>query len=176
MHVQPLGTCRSNRRRNDGLLLAAKQAAFTGMRIQPGHGDARRPAQAGAHGSVRNTQRLQHIVKSHSLDGVTQRHMDADQHGFQFVIGQHHAHRHVAHGPAQKGRCLGLQHFGVTGELRRPAARCRQRFLVNRRGDQRLRLARQHGTGRPDNAIRCCFSSQITHEPIRDGHNQLTFL
>ena len=44
---------------------------------------------------VRDAQRLQHVVEGHRLDRVAQGHVDADQHGAQFVVGQHHAHRHL---------------------------------------------------------------------------------
>ena len=55
-----------------------------------------RAAQRRGERRVRDAQRLQHVLEVHRLDRVAQRHVDADQHGAQFVVGQHHAHRHVA--------------------------------------------------------------------------------
>jgi hypothetical protein len=42
--------------------------------------------------------------------------MDADQHGAQLVVGQHHAHRHLRHRHAQVRGRLGLQQLGVAGK------------------------------------------------------------
>jgi hypothetical protein len=72
-----------------------------------------RPSDAA--GAVRDAQRLQHPLQRHRLDRLAQRHVDADQHRAQFVVGQHHAHRHLRERHAGVRRGLGLQQFGVAG-------------------------------------------------------------
>ena len=89
----PCGTRRRDRRRDEALLLVAEQPALAGMRVQPGHGDARPRLAPGAQRLVGDADRLQHRIEAHQLDRAAQRHVDAHQHHAQFVVGQHHAHR-----------------------------------------------------------------------------------
>ena len=121
--------------------------------FRPGDRDARRaaqrcaPARACVMRSVCST-----LLAGDGLDRVAQRHVDADQHGAQFVVGQHHAHRHVA--PAATPACargLGLQQLGVARERHAGGG---QRLLVQRRGDERGDLAAQRGARGPDHRIR----------------------
>ena len=55
-----------------------------------------------------NEQGLQHIVIGHRINGVTKRHMDADQYCSQLIIGQHHAYRYLVHWLAEVLGRLGL--------------------------------------------------------------------
>jgi hypothetical protein len=70
---------------------------------------------------------FEHAGQRHLLNGLPQRHMNGDQHGFELVIGQHHAHggRHLARRAA-----FGLQQLGVPGV---GLARQGQRLFVQRR-------------------------------------------
>jgi hypothetical protein len=97
----------------------------------PLRGDSGRPPPSGARpstldsGCVRDLQGLQHIVEGHRVDGIPQRNMDADQHGAQFVICQHHAHRHLLRPACPGWRAARLQQFGVARKsvvMERPAA------------------------------------------------------
>ena len=54
-----------DRRRNDGLLLVAEQAAFAGMRIEPGDRDAWWAASPGRHRTVGDAQGLQDLSLIH---------------------------------------------------------------------------------------------------------------
>ena len=116
-------------------LFAAEQAAFAGVRVEAGHGDARpRLAPAGRRG-VGDAQGLEHGIEGDRVDRLAQRHVDRDEHRAQLVVGQHHAHRrHDAAARRQR-----LQHFGVAGI---GDASRGERLLVDRRGDDRRRLAR----------------------------------
>jgi hypothetical protein len=76
--------------------------------------------------------------------------VNADQHGAQLVVGQHHAHRHAVHREARMGGGFGLQQFGVPGI--RKASR-RQRFLVQRRRHEGGDVAPQCGARSPDHAV-----------------------
>jgi hypothetical protein len=72
---------------------------------------------------MRDAQGLQDLRPGHGLDGLAQRDMDADQHGAQLVVGQHHAHRHLLERNARMGGRLGLQQqFVCPGKV--TPARC----------------------------------------------------
>ena len=174
--MQALGPGCSHGWRDDGLFLTAKQPAFTCMRVQASHSHVRCPAQCGAQGMVRDAQGLQDIVKRHRLNGLAERHVNADQHGFKLVVCQHHANRHFAHRFAQKRGSFGLQHLGVACKAGSPATRCTERLFVDRRGDHACGLTRQYGTRRPDNALGRCKTRQTTDLAITYGGCQLTFL
>jgi hypothetical protein len=65
------------------------------------------------------------------VDRCAQRHVDGHQHDLELLIGQHHAHRRCRL-PWSGG--TRLQQLGMARERH---AGQRQRFLVNRRGDER---------------------------------------
>ena len=69
--------------------------------------------------------------------------MDAHEHGAQLVIRQHHAHGHLVHLLAEKGRGRGLQQLGVAGKGVVRRAGGRQGLLVQGRRDQACDLATQ---------------------------------
>ncbi len=123
------------------------------MRVQTGHRHTRRTARSTAHTAVCDLQRLQHIVESHGIQRITQGQVDADQHGLELVIGQHHAHRHLGHGLAGKRCCFSLQQFGVARKARKTCASQGQRLLVNGCGHHGGNFARQRRACGPDNAI-----------------------
>ncbi|MPN12085.1 hypothetical protein SDC9_159395 [bioreactor metagenome] len=121
------------------------------MRIEPGHGNARRASQASAQRLMRDAQGLQDLRPGHGLDGLAQRDMDADQHGAQLVVRQHHAHRHLFQRNARMGSRLGLQKFRVPGE----SHACQmQRLLVQGCRDQGGNLATQSCLRGPDHTLR----------------------
>ena len=91
--VDALGARRAHRRRDEALLLVAEQPAFACMRVEAGHRDARPRLSPRRGRRVGDADRLQHRIETHQLDRAAQRHVDADQHHTQFVVGQHHAHR-----------------------------------------------------------------------------------
>ena len=122
------------------------------MGVQPRHRHARHAAQAALQRGMGDLQRLQHVVLRHRRNRIAQRHMDADQHGAQLVVGQHHAHGHAGQRHALVGGGLGLQQLGVPRKIH---ARSRQRLLVQGRGDQRRHLAAQGRAGRPDHSVGC---------------------
>ena len=115
-------------RRDEETLFVAKEPAFASMRVEPGHGDARRLDAERNQRLLRDAQRLPDRVEAQRVDGVAQREVDRHQHHPQLVVGQHHAHwRQRA---ALRGQ--GLQHLGVA---RKCATCCSQRFFMDRRGD-----------------------------------------
>ena len=134
-------------RRDEETLFVAKEPAFASMRVEPGHGDARRLDAERNQRLLRDAQRLPDRVEAQRVDGVAQREVDRHQHHPQLVIGQHHAHwRQRA---TLRGQ--GLQHFRVPWE---GDACCRQRFFVDRCGDDRSALPRLHQLHRMLNAAR----------------------
>ena len=126
--------------------LAPKQATFARMRVQPCHRDAGRTAQAAGQCRMGDAQGLQDVGLGHGVQRRAQRHMDADQHGAQLVVGQHHAHRHLGNGHAGVVRSFGLQQLGVTRKIH---ACQRQRLFVQRRRHQRGHLPCQRSARRP---------------------------
>lgn len=136
LRVDAFGACGLDGRGDDLDLLAPEQPALAGMRVQPGHRDARRALPPGG-GGMRDAQRAQHGVVGDELDRLAQRDVDRHQHHTQLLVGQHHAHRRQL---AAVG-CQGLQHLGVA---RKRHAGGRQRLLVDRRGDQGRSLAGTH--------------------------------
>ena len=86
-HVQPLGLRCGDGRDNGLQFLAAKQPTLPRMRVQPRHPNTWWLAQRAQQCVVGDTQGLQHIVESDRFNGMAQRHVDADQHGAQLVIG-----------------------------------------------------------------------------------------
>ena len=61
------------------------------MRVQACHGDVRPAAEAFGERGMGDAQGLQNIFKRHRVNRLAQRQVNADQHGFQLVAGQHHA-------------------------------------------------------------------------------------
>ena len=86
-----------NGRGNLGQLFRAKQTILTSMRVQARHHHARCAAMQLQPSCVGDAQGLQHIGHGDGIDGLSQGHMDADQHGAQAGAAQHHAHRQVGH-------------------------------------------------------------------------------
>ncbi len=78
--------------------------------------------------------------------------MDADQHGAQLVVRQHHAHRQFSDRAAQVRGRQRLQEFGMAGMF--DAGRG-QRLLVDRRGDDGADLAAQRRLRSPGDAVGC---------------------
>ena len=83
-------------------------------------------AQDGGERAVRNQQGLHNVLVRYGLQRLAQADVDADQHGAQLVVGQHHAHGHLRNRHPGVAGCLGLQQFGVP---RKVHARCVQGFL-----------------------------------------------
>jgi len=148
-------------RADDLQFLGAEQAAFTGMRIQPRHRQARLLDAPAAQGFMGDLQRLQHGLEGHGLDGLPQRLVDGDQHHAQFVVGQHHAHRRRRLARRRRQR---LQHLGVAGEA---DAGSRQRLLVDGRGDDGAGLAGLHPAHRGLDAQRRSRTAQRIDAPQR---------
>ena len=76
--------------------------------------------------------------------------MDGDQDGFEFSIGQHHAHWQLICRFVQVLCRQSLQHFGVSRKLH--ARQC-QRLFVQWRRDDRRHLAAQSRLGCPCDAV-----------------------
>jgi len=138
MRLDPFGPSRRDGRRDHLDLLAPEHPALARMRVQARHGDPRPPPQRGLQGAIGDAQGLQHAFQRHRLYRFAQRHVNADQHGAQLVVGQHHAHRHLLQGHAGVSRGFGLQQLGVA---RVRQAGGSQGLLVQRRSDQAGDLA-----------------------------------
>jgi hypothetical protein len=130
--VPAFGASVGDGRRDVVDLLVAKQAALACVRIQAGHGDARRRQPHALERSAGDAQRLQHGLARHAIDGITQRAMDGHQHRAQLLVGQHHAHGDAT---GQRLQHLGVARIGRTARV--------QGFLVDGRGDQRTAPAGQ---------------------------------
>ena len=150
--IDALRLCSGNRRGNDLDFLTPEDTALACVRVQASHRNARGTAQAFAQRLMRDAQGLQNLRLGHGSNRITQRHMDADQHGAQLVIGQHHAHRHLRDGDAGMSGCFGLQQLGMTREA---DTRQVQGFLVQRCGDQRRNFLAQRRLCSPDHTLGC---------------------
>ena len=155
VHSQRFGL--GNGRVDDLDLFAPKDAAFACMRVEPGDGNARCAVQIFGQRLMRDAQRLQNLRRGHGLDRVHQRDMNAHQHGAQFVVGQHHAHRHLRNGQARMGSSLRLQQLRMAGKAH---ARQVQRLFVQRCRHHGGNLPLQCGLGSPGHALRCRMSSR----------------
>ena len=104
------------------------------MGVESGHRDTRYAAQNRTQGGVGDAYGFQHRRFSHGLDGLAQGQVDADQHGAQFLVGQHHAHRQKRHRNTRMPGGQRLQDLGMTGKTIKRRARCGQALFVKWRG------------------------------------------
>lgn len=111
------GGLRASDGRGNGVDLPLEQPALARVRIEPRDSDAAaRPAQQPAKWSW--------VMRSVStppprcgLDRGAQRDVDADEHGAQHIVRQHHAHRQLGRQQAARLRGDALQQLGVAGHI-----------------------------------------------------------
>ena len=148
--IEPFGPRLLHRRCDLLDFLAAEQAALARMRIDAGDRDARRASELARQMRGRDAQGLQHIGRRHRFERIAQRDMDADQHGAQLVVRQHHAHWQLGDRTAQVRGRQRLQEFGMAGMFDPGRG---QRLLVDRRGDDGADLAAQRSLRGPGDAV-----------------------
>ena len=118
--------------RHDVLVLAPEQAALAGMRVERADADPRLLDAEVQKRLVGQREDAAQALGRHPLGHVGQRHVGRDMRDPQAVVRQHHA---AALAARQVGQDLGVAGIGV--------ARLVERLLVDRRGDDRIDLARQ---------------------------------
>ena len=93
------------------------------MRVQPGYGDARLRQPPATCSLMSDAQSLQNGFGRHRIDGLPQGHVHSHQHGFELLVGEHHAHGYAARDV--------LQNFGMSGKVH--ARGMQRRFVDGRR-------------------------------------------
>ena len=113
--------------------LVAEEALLAGVRVEPGHGDARAVDAQRQAGRLGQVDHLADARAGHPADGLFQRDMGGDVHHAQRATGQQHGH---LFGPGALGQQFGVPGIMETGQV--------HGLFVQRGGDDGIHLAR-HG-------------------------------